>query len=137
MDTTKKLAEYHFRKGKDRNEVAKILGISPEKLIKLFGSKKKLDEAEKSRELIALKMENALIKKACGYSYTEVKETEKESGTEIVTTTKECLPDVTAAKAWLENSCAEGWSSKGAKSSTDEKLDFIIEHIDKNAADEE
>ena len=70
MDTTKKLAEYHFRKGKDRNEVAKILGISPEKLIKLFGSKKKLDEAEKSRELIALKMENALIKKACGYSYT-------------------------------------------------------------------
>lgn len=137
MDTTKKLAEYHFRKGKDKNEVAKILGISPAKLRKIFGSREKLDEAEKSRELIALEMENALIKKACGYSYTEVKETEKESGTEIVTTTKECLPDVTAAKTWLESRCLEGWNSKGVKSSTDEKLDFIIEHLDKEETDNE
>lgn len=124
----KKLAEYHFRNGKDRNQVADKLGISLKKLYRIFGGKDKVDEAEKAKMLIDYEVENALIKKACGYTYTEVKETEKAGGTEVVTTYKEAAPDISAAKAWLENRCSNVW--KNEKSSSDEKLDTILDRLD-------
>ncbi len=130
MDTLKKLAEFHFRSGKDRKQVAVMLGVSLPKLYKIFGSKKALEEAEKSQIIAEYEVENALLKKACGYSYTEIKETEKPGGIEVVTTHKEVAPDVSAAKAWLENKSTGGWGEE--KSSSEEKLDIILGKLDSN-----
>lgn len=134
MSTMKKLAEYHFRNGKNKKQVAKELGISLSALYKMFGGKEKVAEAEKSKMLIDYEVENALIKKACGYSYAEVKETEKANGTEVTTTYKEVAPDVSAAKAWLENKCSDTWNSE--KSSSDEKLEFILDELNRKMDEE-
>lgn len=112
------------------------LGITPRKLQKIFGGKKAIIEAEKTNKLIEYELENALIKKACGYSYEEIKETEKASGTEITTTHKEALPDVSAAKFWLESRCPETWNSKAENNSSAEKLDEVLAEIDDRMGEE-
>ncbi len=131
----KKLAEHHFRSGKDRKEVAKALGITLAKLYKLFGGKEEVSEAEKAKALIEYELESALIKKACGYSYTEVKETEKPNGTEVTTTYKEVAPDIAAARVWLENRCPEDWSQKSEKSGQDDKLGAVMKKLDERMSE--
>ena len=112
-----------------------MLGITADKLCEIFGSEKKLDEAENSRILTERRIENALIKKACGYSYTEVKETEKSNGVEVTTTHKKVAPDTSAAKIWLESRCPESWSAKNEKAS-EEKLDEIFKGLDSCMSEE-
>ncbi len=121
--------------GKNRDEVARALGITRNRLSKIFGGNAAVSEAERERLLIEHKIENAIIKKACGYSYTEVKETDKPNGTEITTTHKEAAPDTSAAKIWLETRCPESWSSKNDKSS-EEKLDEIFKEIESCMSEE-
>ena len=128
----KKLAEYYFRCGKDRKAVAKELGVSAAVLCRLMGGKTAVEEAELSRQMTDCEVENALFKKACGYTYTEVKETEKANGTEVTTLRKEAAPDVSAAKAWLEYRCPEMWGAKAEKNSSEEKLDAILDVLDKD-----
>lgn len=134
--TLKKLAEYHFRKGENKAQVAQKLNISLSHLTRIFGGKNNVDNAELLKQLTNYEVENALLKKACGYSYTEVKETEKEKGIEITTTHKEVAPDVSAAKAWLESNSPEIWGGKGEKSSSEEKLDTLLSQIDESMNDE-
>lgn len=129
------MAEYHFRNGADRFRVAKKLGISLPKLYKLCGGKELVEEAEFLKQLTDYEVESALLKKARGYSYDEIKESEKEKGDEITTIHKEVSPDVSAAKIWLECRCPEYWGAKNEKSSSEEKLDIYLAHIDENMDD--
>lgn len=123
----KDLAKYHFRNGAKRHEVAKELGISLRKLYKLYGGKGEVEKAELLVPLTTLEVENALLKKACGFILTE----EKEKGDEITTVHKEVPPDTAAAKLWLESKCPEIWATKPDKSSSDEKVDRMLSKIDK------
>lgn len=135
-ETMKELAEYYFRSGKDRKEVAEQMDISLMTLYRLMGGKNAVEEAELSRQMTDCRVENALLKKACGYIYKEVKETEKEKGTEITTVQKEAAPDVSAAKAWLEYRCPENWGGK-EKSSSEEKLDLLLDLLNEDMKKEE
>lgn len=128
----KELAEYHFRNGASKEQVSEKLGISLPRLNKLMGGKQIVEELEFSKSLTDYKVENALLKKALGYYYDEIKESEKEKGDEKTTTHKEYPPDVSAIKIWLESRCPEYWGGKGEKSSSDEKLDIILSTIDRN-----
>lgn len=125
--TLKTLAEYHFRNGANRHEVAKELGITLNKLYKLYGGKSEVEKAELTVPLTTLEVENALLKKALGFVITE----EKEKGDEITTVHKEIPPDITAAKLWLESKCPEIWATKPDRSSSDEKVDLMMSKIDK------
>lgn len=107
------------------------MGLTLPKLYNLFGGKEKVEEKEFSKSLTDYEVENALLKKALGYFYDEVKESEKEKGDEKITTHKELPPDVSAAKIWLESRCPEYWGGKGEKSSSEEKLDIILSKLDK------
>ncbi len=126
------LAEYHFRNGADRHKVAKELGISIRKLYKLYGGKGEVERAELLVPLTTLEVENALLKKACGFVITE----EKEKGDEVTTVHKEVPPDTTAAKLWLESKCPEIWGAKPEKKGGDEKVDLILSEINKNMKEE-
>ena len=82
--------------------------------------------------LTTLEVENALLKKACGFIITE----EKEKGDEITTVHKEVPPDTSALKFWLESKCPEIWGAKSDKSNIDDKLDLVLSEIT-NIANEE
>ena len=55
---------------------------------------------------------NALLKKAMGYKYTEVRTVDKGDKVEVTTTEKEVPPDLSAISFVLRNYCPEKWSDK-------------------------
>lgn len=71
------------------------------------------DTLKKGKEIVDREVENALLKRALGYEYVETK-TKTEGGfvTEITTTTKQVVPDVTAQIFWLKNRKPETWKDK-------------------------
>lgn len=72
-----------------------------------------LASLKKGKEVIDYEVENALLKRALGYSYLE-KRTEYEMGMEVKTivTEKQVLPDVTAQIFWLKNRKPGEWREK-------------------------
>jgi len=81
-------------------------------------------------------VENALLKRALGYEYEEVKE-KFEDGviTERTVTKKEVVPDTTAQIFWLKNRKPDKWRDKPAYEDTSEldKLDAILKGLKDNA----
>lgn len=77
------------------------------------------DTLKKSKEIVDTQVENALLKRALGYSFTETtKERKRNDATgeyEMVTTkevVKEVTPDTTAQIFWLKNRKPEEWRDK-------------------------
>lgn len=68
---------------------------------------------KKGKEIVDRQVENALLKRALGYEYEEVKE-KFECGvlTERTVTKKEVIPDTTAQIFWLKNRKRESWTDK-------------------------
>lgn len=71
------------------------------------------DTLKKGKEVVDRQVENALLKRALGYEYEEVKE-KFEGGvmTERTVTKKEVVPDTTAQIFWLKNRKREVWSDR-------------------------
>lgn len=71
------------------------------------------DTLKRGKEVIDRQVENALLKRAIGYEYEEVRE-EYEGGVLMkrTVTKKEVLPDTTAQIFWLKNRKREAWSDK-------------------------
>ncbi len=71
------------------------------------------DTLKRGKEVVDRQVENALLKRALGYEYEEVKEKyECNMLTEKVITKKEVVPDVTAQIFWLKNRMREKWSDR-------------------------
>ena len=90
----------------------------------------------KKSTISSISVENALLKRALGYDYEEVK-TETENGvvTKVTTITKQVVPDVTAQIFWLKNRRPDKWRDKViyTDESELEKLDELIGSIDRLA----
>ena len=68
---------------------------------------------KKGKEVVDRQVENALLKRALGYEYEEVKEKfEDNVMTERTVTKKEVIPDVTAQIFWLKNRKREVWADR-------------------------
>ena len=69
---------------------------------------------KKGRDVADIAVENALYKRAMGYTYTEtmIEESDKDSCRKIRTTTKQVVPDVAAQIFWLKNRKPEQWRDK-------------------------
>lgn len=132
------LVRYMARDGIDKKDIIKRLSISSRKynsIIEQLGENP--DELVYQKMLTDYQVEDALLKKALGSTSTEVKETEKKTGTETVTVTKEVPADTSALQFWLKNRCPNKWSEKGAEmSNIDENLMKIFNAIS-DKADEE
>ena len=105
------LIESWARDGLTDDQIAKNMGIHRDTL---YTWKKKYadfsDTLKKGKEVVDIQVENALLKRALGYGYDEVKE-EYEGGFLVkkTVTTKKVVPDTTAQIFWLKNRRSDKW----------------------------
>ena len=98
---------------------------------------------KKGKEVVDRQVENALLKRALGYEYTEttreaVRDPESGEVKMQVTkkVTKQVIPDTTAQIFWLKNRKPDKWRDKPGYEDTSEldKLDAILKGLKDNAA---
>ncbi len=132
------LIRYMARDGLDYDEITKKLSLSKRKMNSLLQKDEALKkELEYAKLLTDYAVEDALLKKALGSTSIETKETQKSSGVESVTVTKEIPSDTAALKFWLEHRCPERWSEKSEfNQSIDERLEKITDEISNQAQKE-
>ena len=125
------LIRYMARDGLTEEDIAKKLKISKSRFCKILKENAELkNEIEYSKQLTQFAVEDALLKKALGTTSVEVKETEKQTGTEKVKVTKEIPADTSALQFWLKNRCPDRWSDNANEhGETIEKLNNIMESI--------
>lgn len=97
-----------------------------------------LQALKKGKEVIDVQVENALLKRALGYSYNEVtrerlidSETGEPSLEITKTVKKEVVPDTTAQIFWLKNRKPAEWRDKTEVDATvkHDKLGSILEQL--------
>lgn len=102
------------RDGLTDEQIAEKMGISVASLYNYKKDHLEILEALKSgKEVVDRQVENALLKRALGYEYEEVKE-KYENGfcVERTITKKEVVPDTTAQIFWLKNRKPDEWRDK-------------------------
>ncbi|NLY08872.1 MAG: helix-turn-helix domain-containing protein [Tissierellia bacterium] len=104
------------RDGLTDEQIANNMGVHRDTLVQW---KKKYpdisDTLKKGKEVVGRAVENALLKRALGYSYIETtEELNRETGAMEVTkrVTKEVVPDTTAQIFWLKNRKPEDWRDR-------------------------
>lgn len=114
------LLEGWARSGLTNEQIAKNIGISPKTLYEWQNKHSDiLNTLKKGKEVVDFEVENALLKRALGYKYTETtkelirnpktKQYEFKITKEIE---KEVPPDVTAQIYWLKNRKPQEWREK-------------------------
>ncbi|WP_330651598.1 transposase [[Clostridium] colinum] len=102
------------RQGLTDEQIAVKMAISTTTLYAWKNKYTEISETlKKGKEIVDIQVENALLKRALGYTTTE-KKVKKEYGeiTEEITITKEIPPDPTSAIFWLKNRRPEQWREK-------------------------
>lgn len=105
------------RDGLIDEQIAENIGINP---ATLYDWKKKYPEIsealKRGKEVVDIEVENALLKRALGYEYTETKTEEyMVEGVpvkRVTKTVKEVIPDTTAQIFWLKNRRPMQWRDK-------------------------
>lgn len=68
-----------------------------------------LESLKRGKEVVDRQVENALLKRALGYTYEEIT---YEGGVETKRVVKEVVPDTTAQIFWLKNRKREAWADR-------------------------
>lgn len=129
---TPQLVKWMARGGLTEVEIAAELGINPSTLTRWKQRHPELVEALKeSRDFVDSLVEDALLKRALGYEYEEVKMIVTQDGKtrRIEKTKKVVLPDVTAQIFWLKNRQPEKWRDKPQPDATDDSLKAIADAL--------
>lgn len=101
------------RDGLVDEQIAQNIGVHPSTLYDWKSKYPDVSEAlKRGKEVIDRQVENALLKRALGYSYVEVREEESENGYKTIKTVKEVVPDTTAQIFWLKNRKPTEWRDK-------------------------
>lgn len=108
------------RNGLTDQQIADNMGITPKTLYRWKDSYSQICQSlKRGKEVVDIQVENALLKRALGYSYDEVTRElcdDNETGkgklkiTKVVT--KNVAPDTTAQIFWLKNRKPESWRDK-------------------------
>ena len=91
-----------------------------------------LDALKKGKEIVDRQVENALLKRALGYEYEEIKE-KYEFGelSERTVTKKQVAPDTTAQIFWLKNRKPKDWRDKQERlDNTTEDNDMVKQFVE-------
>lgn len=98
------------RDGLIDEQIAHNIGITTKTLYEWKNKYGEISEAlKKGKEVVDRQVENALLKRALGYTYDE---TTYEDGVETKRVTKEVTPDTTAQIFWLKNRKPAEWRDK-------------------------
>lgn len=138
------------RDGLTDEQIAGKIGIVPSTLYEWKNKHSEISDAlKKGKEVVDIEVENALLKRAMGYKYTETTSEQvknPETGEyELVVTravTKEVVPDTTAQIFWLKNRKPAEWRDKReVETNVSGKLSFLSglsnEELEKLAEGEE
>lgn len=113
------------RDGLTDEQIAKNMGIN---IATLYRWKEKYcdicESLKRGKEVVDRLVENALLKRALGYSYAEIT---YEGGVETKRVVKEVVPDTTAQIFWLKNRKPEDWRDK--REITTDDNDQVMEFI--------
>lgn len=131
------------RDGLTEEQIAENVGVSRSTLSEW---KKKYpdisDTLKRGKEVVDRQVESAMLKRALGYEYDEVKE-KYECGilTEKTITRKAVIPDTTAQIFWLKNRKPEAWRDKPIADQSEEQpddgfVDALNGHAARDWADE-
>ena len=132
------------RDGLTDEQIAKNIGISAGTLYEWFKRYHEISEAiKKGKGPVDIEVENALFKRAVGFTYTEtVKEIRQLPGGKTYTTireyTKYAPPDTTAQAIWLNNRRPKSWQRdrRVTESQVSESNDGFLEALSKTAAED-
>ena len=101
------------RDGLTDEQIAEKIKITPSTLYEWKKRYSEISEAlKKGKEVVDRQVENALLKRALGYQYTEKTVEKSNEGIKIRTTIKEVIPDTTAQIFWLKNRRPDLWRDK-------------------------
>lgn len=119
------------RDGLTDEQIARKMGISTSTLYDWKNKYPEISDAlKKGKEVVDIMVENALLKRALGYSYVEVTIKESDMGNEAKRVTKEVLPDVTAQIFWLKNRRPDLWRDSNVQRNVNNgKLDDILKAV--------
>lgn len=108
------LLEGWARDGLTDEQIAHNMGITRKTLYEWKAKYGDICNAlKKGKEVVDIEVENALLKRALGYEYTEEKvEISQKDGKKVVQTVKHVAPDTTAQIFWLKNRRPEKWRDK-------------------------
>ena len=136
------LVEGWAREGLTDEQIANNLGRNVTTLYRYKNQHSEFCESlKKGKEVVDFEVENALLKRALGYNYTEktYETSYNETLGEYVKTltkevTKQVAPDTTALIFWLKNRKPEKWRDKidledKANEETLEKLDKVLKGL--------
>ena len=121
------------RDGLTDEQIALKCGISVSTLYRWKDRYCEISEAlKKGKEVVDIQVENALLKRALGYSYVEKRIKQSDDGLEITETVKEVAPDVGAAFIWLKNRKPKVWRDKPTTDNDEvlSRLDKVLGDID-------
>ncbi|MGG5344023.1 helix-turn-helix domain-containing protein [Enterococcus sp. AZ192] len=102
------------RDGLTDEQIAENIGISRSTLSKWKNDHSDIsDTLKRGKEVIDRQVENALLKRALGYEYTEVTKELTDDGMQTTKKiTKQVAPDTTAQIFWLKNRKPNEWRDK-------------------------
>nr|WP_288232365.1 helix-turn-helix domain-containing protein [uncultured Anaerostipes sp.] len=101
------------RDGLIDEQIAYNIGITRETLSQWKNKYSDISDAlKRGKEVVDRQVENALLKRALGYKYEEIKTEETEEGKKVTVTIKEVVPDTTAQIFWLKNRKPDQWRDK-------------------------
>lgn len=129
------LLEGWARDGLTDEELSRRMGISRETFYRWKEQFPDIcDAIKKGKEVIDFEVEQALLKRALGYSYTETrKEIDANGKKKVIVTEKHVEADTAAQIFWLRNRKPDKWrNNPEAPEGSDDKLNAYLEGM-KNA----
>ena len=108
------LLEAWARDGLTDEQIAHNVGITPSTLYAWKEKYSEISEAlKKGKEVVDVEVENALLKRAKGFEYTETRiEQSPKDGRKVTLIKKFVPPETAAAIFWLKNRKPEQWREK-------------------------
>lgn len=119
------LLEGWARDGLTDEQIANNMGVRRETLYDWKKKHPNISNAlKRGKEIVDIQVENALLKRALGYEYTEEKvEISEKDGRKVTQTVKHVAPDTTAQIFWLKNRRPEKWRSEPRESGSAAQAD--------------
>lgn len=123
------------RDGLTDEQIFKNLGISRDTFYKYKEKYTDFSDAlKKGKEVADIEVENALFKRAIGYTYKEVtkevKDIDGKKSTFIKEVTKVVPGDVAAQIFWLKNRKSNNWKDKRENENDDTKLIEVLDKLE-------
>ncbi len=101
--------------GMSRTQIAKMMGVQPRTLKRWESKFPQIREAAGAAKTVRDPVERALLKRAVGYTATEVTRQRNDKTGEFETVKiveKQVMPSTTAQIFWLKNKCGCEWEEK-------------------------